>query len=197
MAVERQQQSGVTLIELIIAIVVLGIASVGVFSALSTTTVQAVDPWLKAQSLALAQSFMDEVISKPFYPEGSDPAFDEDASAPVDPCGEDEMPNLLADLALGNRDGLLTAICMYNDYDAIKQEEGITKAEDGAPVDGLNGYNVIITVETGPFDAPFDEPFDGIGVCILRIVVNAVDPSSATTQLVSYRTSYWEKCYEE
>lgn len=187
MGVKRLRQQGVTLIELIIAIVVLGIAVVGVLTALGRTTLFQVDPMLRAQSLALAQSFMDEVTAKPFYAPDDDPRFDEDATVAVDPCNN--MPDL-DDLSGSDRVELLDAVCAYDGYNADTHEGGIVTPE-GTSIPGLGAYNVMITVSSDNLEKPFDQV---PGNCILRIEVSVDDPTGSTTRLHGYRTSSWEDC---
>lgn len=192
MGVRRRKQQGVTLIELIIAIVVLGIAAVGILTALGRTTLLNVDPLLRAQSLALAQSFMDEVNSKPFYPEEEDPRFDENAGA--DPCpGSTDLDSL------SSRAEDLDHICAYAGYNADKHEDGIKLPNDSSvdtTIENLSGYNVRVEVTTNTSEEPFSSPFDGPDSdnCVLRVEVIASAPDSANTRLVSYRTSLWEGC---
>lgn len=190
MGVKQPRQQGVTLIELIIAIVVLGIAAVGILNALGRTTALNVDPLLRAQSLALAQSFMDEVTSKPFYPPDTDPAFIDDPDS-IDPCHNDEMP----DLGVLNgeaRNSLLQSICMFDGYDSQTHESGIKGPEDSA-ITGLDSYSVEVSISPGGDSAPFDNSSVPAN-CLLRIEVSATDPSGSTLSLVSYRSSYWEEC---
>lgn len=180
-------QQGVTLIELIIAIVVLGIAAVGILTALGRTTVLNVDPMLRAQSLALAESFMDEVTGKPFYVPDDDPRFDDEATPPVDPCAN--MPDL-DDLSGSSRVVLLNAVCAYDGYDADTHEGGIL-TPDGGAIPGLGAYNVMVDINSNGLEAPFD---DIDADCILRLTVRVTDPVGSTTRLHGYRTSSWEDC---
>lgn len=175
----RRLQQGVTLIELIIAIVVLGIAAVGILTALGRNTVLNVDPMLRAQSLALAQSFMDEVSSKPFYAPSEDPRFD--ANAGADPCPGADLSSLSSREELDH-------VCAYAGYNAAQHEDGLT-APDGAPVVGLSGYNVRVEVTSNAAET-FSAPFDGLAPdCMLRVEVIASAPAGADTRLVSYRSS--------
>lgn len=178
--ITRLKEQGVTLIELIIAIVVLGIAAVGILTALGRTTVLNVDPLLRAQSLALAQSFMDEVTSRPFYPAETDPSFNDSETPPTsdDICPDDD--------SFSDRDEI-SYICGFDGY----QETGISKP-DGSTISDLSQYSVLIEVGSGDIDyAPFsDVPSN----CILRIEVTVSGPADTNTSLQAYRTSYWEGC---
>lgn len=57
-------QSGFTMVELIMTIVIMGIASVGIFSALSFGLAHQADGLPRAQAVALAQAYFDEIMAK-------------------------------------------------------------------------------------------------------------------------------------
>lgn len=53
---------GVTLVELVITIVVLGIASTALFSAMAAISGRSADPMLRQQSLAIAEAYLEEIL---------------------------------------------------------------------------------------------------------------------------------------
>lgn len=61
-----QRQLGVTLIELVITIVVLGIALSAMISALSTGIAQSATPLWESRSLELTQAYLDEILAMKF-----------------------------------------------------------------------------------------------------------------------------------
>lgn len=68
----RSRQRGLTLVELIIAILVIGIAASGLAAAYLTTMARSADPQLEAQASAIAQSYLDEILAHDFSdPDGS------------------------------------------------------------------------------------------------------------------------------
>ena len=62
---------GVTLIELIISIVIISIAITGIMMLFAGTTKTSADPMVRAQALAIAQSYMDEIIMQPYTNDGN------------------------------------------------------------------------------------------------------------------------------
>lgn len=58
---ERRQQLGLTLIELLMFIVIVGIAVIGVMGLFSYATRNSVDPLLRKQALAIAEGLLEEV----------------------------------------------------------------------------------------------------------------------------------------
>ena len=66
-------QKGVTLVELIIAIVIISIAAVALLQSLGFQTIRNVDPMIQSQAQALARQYLEEVLSKPFFDPSADP----------------------------------------------------------------------------------------------------------------------------
>jgi len=58
---------GFTLIEVIVAIVIVGIALASVMSVFVVTTQHSVDPMVRVQAQILAEGYLDEVLLKKFY----------------------------------------------------------------------------------------------------------------------------------
>lgn len=62
---KRTNARGVTIIELIIAMVITSIAVTGVLLAFTTSITHSADPMIDAQALAIAEAYMDEILAKP------------------------------------------------------------------------------------------------------------------------------------
>jgi MSHA pilin protein MshD len=56
------RQTGVTLIELIISMVVISISVVGIFSVMNLTVKHSADPLTENQAVAIAESYMEEIL---------------------------------------------------------------------------------------------------------------------------------------
>jgi len=57
---------GVTLVELVIAIVVLTIALGGVLGVMHRITAHSADPMIQAQAEAIAEAYLEEILAKPY-----------------------------------------------------------------------------------------------------------------------------------
>lgn len=69
------RQHGVTLIELIVFIVIVGVALTGMLTVLNLTARTGADPMIRKQMLAIAEGLMDEVAAQPFsWCDPDDPA---------------------------------------------------------------------------------------------------------------------------
>jgi MSHA pilin protein MshD len=62
-----RQAAGFTLVELIIAIVVVGIALASIMSVFVVTTQHSADPMMRVQAQILAEGYLDEILLKKFY----------------------------------------------------------------------------------------------------------------------------------
>jgi MSHA pilin protein MshD len=114
-------QKGMTLIELIIFMVIVGIAMAGIVSAINFNVQHSADPVVKKQALAIAESMLEEVTLQNF----SDP---------------DGGANVVED----SRD-LYDDIDDYNGY----SRNGISSIDaPSTTITGLEGYNVSVEIDS-------------------------------------------------
>lgn len=115
-----KRMAGVTLIELIIAIVIISAALAGLVGAFMQANRASADPVVTQQMLAIGESMMEEVLLKPFLINGAPPS----ARAQFDDVRD------------------------YDPVDDLNYGYASTgiKDTDGAAIDGLGGYNVNVRV---------------------------------------------------
>lgn len=113
-----KRQRGMTLIELVITIVILGIAAAALFSAMATMSSRSADPLLRQQSLDIAEAYLEEILLKDF----------------ADPSG------VVCPAAAASR-SQYQRVCDY----AGLNDNGVRQA-DAAPIAALAGYRVNVTV---------------------------------------------------
>lgn len=65
------RQRGVTLVELVIAIVIVGIAAAALYSAMAGITARSADPMLRQQSLLLAEAHLEEILAQAYADPGA------------------------------------------------------------------------------------------------------------------------------
>lgn len=151
---------GVTLVELVIAITIIAVALGGTLMAVNATTRHSADPMIGQQALAIAESYLEEVLLQPYIDPDLDPI-----SGAVCPSAE------------ASRD-LYDNVCDYaglDDAGAIDQ--------NGNSVAGLAGYRVRVGVDTGANLGGFSGSAD-----VLRIDVRVSHPASVDLTLSGYRT---------
>lgn len=61
-----RRQTGMTLVELVISIVIIGIAAAALYSAMAAITGRSADPLLRQQSLAIAEAYLEEILLLPY-----------------------------------------------------------------------------------------------------------------------------------
>ena len=59
-------QRGFTLIELIIFIVIVGVAMAGILSVFNTSVKSSADPMVRKQTIAIAESLLEEILQKEY-----------------------------------------------------------------------------------------------------------------------------------
>ena len=73
MCMTRSQQRGFTLIELIIFIVVISVGIAGILSVMNTVVKSSADPMVRKQTIAIAESLLEEILLKEYAnPAGGD-----------------------------------------------------------------------------------------------------------------------------
>ncbi len=114
----NQKHKGTTLIELVISIVIVGIALLGTLICMNTVSLYSSDPILLEQAIAIADSYLQEISSKSF---------------PITPCPTPTPTNTRPYFA---------NICNYNGLSQVPTDR------TGTALAGLGGYTVNVTVDT-------------------------------------------------
>ena len=164
----RKESVGFTLIELIIFILVLGVATTGLFAALNRGNVASVEPIFQVKALELAQAQMDEIFGKRYdelSPNGGFP-----------PCSSQEGPPTppACSVALGAEEGSVANYDDVDDYDGFAP----TLA---APFDG---YTLSVSVDYAGAD---------IGLANNQakfILVTVMPPVGEPVELGAYRGNF-------
>lgn len=130
----QHRAGGFTLVELVIAIVVLGIGATAFLVRIVNVTAHSVDPMLQQQAHAVAQAYMEEVLAQPFC----DPDFSIDCRAACTSATACTTCNM----AEGSR-AAYDSVC---DYNGLSDATG-ARDVSGALIGGLGAYNVNVTVD--------------------------------------------------
>ena len=157
----RAAQQGVTLIELVIAIALIGVAAAALITALATLTGRSVDPLRRSQATAIAEAYLEEILAKPF----TDPSLDPTTGAAcpgVAPANRADWDN----------------IC---DYSGLP--DTVVRDQTGTAIGGLSDYQVAV--------ASSQAAGQGIAAAdVLRVDVTVTDPLGGSTVLTGLRTRY-------
>lgn len=178
-------QRGLSLIELLVFIVVVGIAVTGVLSVYSLNARSSADPMVQKQVLAIAESLLEEVLAKPYtYCDPDDTNVETAQNASVGPLGCAATPEAMGPEAGETRYSNLTPFDNVNDYSGFPPMAGIVDL-NGNPVPGLGGYTATVQVQPPPV------PLPGIPAGeTLLVTVTVTGPGNQGVSLSGYRTRY-------
>lgn len=171
------RQRGVTLVELIVAIVIIGVGLAGVLSAFNVSVRGSADPMIAKQSMAIAEALMEEIQQAPFTFCDPDDPLAETADGPGE-CTTPEVLGLEADD--------IRPFDNVNDYNG-RPLDPITDVT-GSVVPFLNGYRAQIAVTPAALN---DIPAASGDALLITVTVTA--PNGDVLTLEGYRTRYEPK----
>lgn len=180
------RQGGFSLLEAVIFIVVLGIGIAGMAILYNQLTLASVDPLIRKQALAIANSLMEEIQLRAFtFCDPDDPAVvTATGTGDCDPARIENLgPENFAPFGLETRSGG-TRFDNVNDYHGFPLPS-IVDANNNAVV-GLGGYSASVTVANAGGDFPAAIPADAA----LRITVTVAGPANVSVVLQGYRLRY-------
>jgi MSHA pilin protein MshD len=190
----RARVFGLSLIEVVVFIVVLGVGFAGMLILYNQVTRSSVDPIVRKQALAIANSLLEEVELRPFTYCDPDDANVLTATAPIVGVGNCAT---LAESAMAPEGG--ETRYGPNFYDNVNDYNGFAMAGSNpvdpssirdltnAPIPGLNGY--IVAVMVTPI-AGGELPDVADPAAALRITVTVTAPTGVTVNLQGYRLRY-------
>lgn len=172
---------GLSLIELVIFIAVVSAALAAVLSVFIQTTGASADPMLRRQSLAIAQSLLEEVSLMPFtFCDGDDANVTTATSTAGCAGGAGGADAIGPD---GENRFATPQFDNVNDYGGYAVT-GIVDITNTA-VAGLSGYSASVAVSAAAFNTMTAASGD-----VLRISVTVTDPRGGTLTLDGYRTRH-------
>ena len=154
-------ERGVTLVELLLAIAVLGIALASVFTVFVVTTQHSADPLARQQAQLIAETYLDEILLKRFY----------------DPDTNTVCP------ALEVSRGAYDNVCDYRNINEAPTDQF------GTPITELAAYNVVVTV-TRDGTALLNGVDNTGAIRVLLVTVTVSGPNSTSITLNGYRLNY-------
>lgn len=179
------RQRGLSLIEVVIFIVVLGIGIAGLAVLYNQLTLASVDPLVRKQAVAIASSLMEEIQLRPFtFCDPDDPlVFTETSplgcSSPAQresgAIGPEAGESRYADPRFDN-------VSDYHGFNMAGSIQDITNAT----INGLTGYSADVQIIAAGGDFPAAVPADEA----LRITVTVTGPANTQVVLQGYRLRY-------
>jgi MSHA pilin protein MshD len=195
MSIERLplRQRGVTIIELIIFIVIVGVAIAGIIMVMNMTTRGSVDPMRRKQALIIAEGLLEEVeLAKFSYCDPADPnASDASVVSSAANCTIPEKWGQLSPEPAGSG----RPFDNVNDYVAARATWTAAFDSGGALVDangaalGVNGYTARLSITPAALNGIGSDTDTAADTEVLRISVQ-VSYDGQTLTLDGYRTRY-------
>jgi MSHA pilin protein MshD len=182
-----RRQRGLSLIEVVVFIVVVGIAVAGMAVIYNQMTLASVDPLVRKQAVAIANSLMEEIQLRPFtYCDPDDPlVFTETSKLGCSSAAMRESA-----LPLGPETGETrygpTQYDNVSDYNGFSMSGSIQDIGNNT-IPGLAGYTASIVVEeaSGAFPPGTVQPDDA-----LSITITVTGPGNVRVVLQGYRLRY-------
>lgn len=175
------RQHGLSLVEVVVFIVVLGIGLAGMAVIYNQLTLASVDPLVRKQAVAIANSLMEEIQLKSFtYCDPDDAAVFTAAS----PAGCTTQEGIGAEGG-ETRYGPALFFDNVSDYNAFPPMAGSIQDINGTTLAGLTGYSAAVAIAAagGDFSAvPADDA--------LLITVSVTGPANVSVILKGYRLRY-------
>ena len=179
---------GLSLVELIVFIVVVGVAVAGVLGALRVSTRASADPMIQKQALAVAEAVLEEVQLMPFtYCDPDDPQAATALSAAVGATGctaAASVENLGAEATPPygpeTRLSVTTPFDNVNDYNGFSMT-GITDIT-GTAITGLSSYTASVSVA--------NQALGAIPASDSLLITVTVTAGYTTATLHGYRVRY-------
>jgi len=186
---------GVSLVELIVFIVIVGVAVAGILLALNLATRASADPFVQKQALAIAEALMEEVQMRSFTfcdPDDANGAtattaqLDSAVTAPQVGCAT--TVEAMGVEGAEARASSVTPFDNVNDYAGMAPLTGISDLT-GTAITGLENYNATIAVAPQALGTIGSTDANGRPQSLL-ITVSVTGPGGATARLDGYRVRY-------
>ncbi len=156
----RSRLAGFSLIEVVIALVVLSVALTGTLSVMERTLRASADPMLLHQAIVIGETYLEEASLQPYIDPDLDPV-----TGAVCPTAEASR-------------NLFDNVCDYNGLsDSGAEDQG------GNAISGLDAYTIDVTVDT----AANLDTLSGSGE-VLRVDVRVRHPANIDVSISGYRT---------
>lgn len=181
-----RRERGLSLIEVVVFIVVLGIALAGMAVLYNQLTLSSVDPVVRKQAVAIASSLMEEIQLRPFtYCDPDDALVFTETSATGCSAVAMRESNLPLGFEAGETRYGPTRFDNVSDYNGFAMAGSIQDINN-ATITGLANYSASVAVANAGGDFPAAVPAEDA----LRITVTVDGPANVRVVLQGYRLRY-------
>jgi len=178
------RQSGLTLIELIVFIVIITVGLAGVLAGLNYSIRNSANPMLLKQQIAVAESLLEEIEKKPFT--WCDP--DDSAVATATSYGGCATPQTTGPQAGEDRYSQTTPFDNVIDYNGFSMAGIRSPTNSGTTITGLGSYSATVSVTT--LDNAMNPTATASSIAAVRIDVRVSLTGQPSITLTGYRFRY-------
>jgi MSHA pilin protein MshD len=192
------EQRGISLIELIVFIVVVGVALAGILRVMNVTGKSSADPLVYKQSLAIAEALLEEVELMPFtFCDPDDSVAGLDTTVDITACTAPVGGEVIGPEAGETRYSTTTPFDNVNDYNGCQMNTGVANA--GCDSTGSGGINDINNAVIGPaigYSAAIGVAQNGLALGLpadddaLLITVTVTGSNGVSVVMEGIRTRY-------
>lgn len=181
------RQTGLTLIELIAFIVIVGVGLAGILSVLNVTLRDSGDPLIYKQQLAIAESLLEEIQSKPFtWCDPDDPNAETATSSAS--CTAGMAQGLGPTPASETRYSTSNPFDNVGDYAGFTMPAGIYNPDDGTTlIPGLSSYSAAVSITQAGNSFGLA---DNTAALQISVTVRALSTNLPALTLTGYRFRY-------
>ncbi len=185
----KANQAGFSLIELVVAIVILSIGVTAFLTLIINAGKNSIDPQIRVQANAIARAYMEEVMltrfCEPDFDPDGDPATDCAAECSVSACST-AAPNACGGInAVGGAEAgraVFDDVCDYNGLNDVGAQD-----QNGNPIGTLGDYTVNVAV------ADNGTMLNGLNANagqVVRIDIDVTHTTGTTTSLSSFKANF-------
>ncbi len=188
------EKSGFSLIELVIAIVILSFGVTAFITLIFNTTKNSIDPQIRVQGNAIARAYLEEIMLNSFCEPGFDPDGDGltecSSTTGGEGCTEAACANASTNTCGGEFEAggaeasraVFDDVCDYNGLNDVGAED-----QNGNPIGALANYTVDVTVIDTAANL---NGLNGSAGQVIRIDVDVTHSTGAAMGLSGYKTNF-------
>lgn len=144
---ERVRQRGLTMVELVVFIVVVSVGLAGILGVLNLTTLNSANPMLLKQQVAIAESLLEEIESKPFtWCDTDDDNVTTASAASVSTGGCAATVQGLSPTPGESRYSQTTPFDNVGDYNGFSMSGIRSPTDANTTINGLSAYSASVVV---------------------------------------------------
>ncbi len=172
----KRRFPGFTLIEVLVTIIVIGIAATAIMSVFTSTVRRSANPLIQQQAIAIAEAYIEEIQSKRFC---------EDLPVSLN------APSICSPLETGGAEAGESRINFddIKDYNDASVDGGIVD-QNNQSIAGLSAYSVDVAVVSAALSNTAGQTLTNAANEVVRIDVTVTHPAIDAVVLSVFRTNY-------